>query len=227
MTLPKFPPLQTQDFGWFKQSRLSVKGRRDVSQLIPGFYHIFDAVGDTKEIIVTAPFVNGVSGLAYDISNPKGLYHYDIDTDVLKEIGGVGGFNFDVILEQNGDNVKNGGNINPDQVLFVILTDGAENASKEWDLGSLSELIKEKQDQKERPWQFTFVGANIDEWATAKSLGGAKLARSSLAYNATSDGMAFMSANLCSATRMYRNSGEATVDSFFDQDASGEDFEGN
>lgn len=54
------------------------------------------------------------------------------------------------------------------QVLVVIITDGQENASREYTSDSIQNLIKAKQQEK---WEFLFLGANIDAIATASNLG--------------------------------------------------------
>ncbi len=46
-----------------------------------------------------------------------------------------------------------------EKVIFVITTDGYENASKEYNYASVKELIGEKQKEG---WEFIFMGANID-----------------------------------------------------------------
>lgn len=53
----------------------------------------------------------------------------------------------------------------PDQVICVIVTDGIENASKEFTLEQVKKEI-EKSD-----WEFVFIGANQDAVLTAKSIG--------------------------------------------------------
>ena len=55
------------------------------------------------------------------------------------------------------------------KVIFIITTDGYENASHEYSYGSLKKLIEKK---KEEGWEFIFLGANIDAAATAGSFGG-------------------------------------------------------
>ncbi|MDO4573382.1 MAG: VWA domain-containing protein [Clostridia bacterium] len=56
-----------------------------------------------------------------------------------------------------------------DRVLFVIITDGAENASREYTLDRVKALIEQ---QKERyGWEFIFLGANIDAVKTADRFG--------------------------------------------------------
>lgn len=56
-----------------------------------------------------------------------------------------------------------------DKVLFVVTTDGMENASHEYSLSRVRELITR---QKERyGWDFLFLGANIDAIAAASRFG--------------------------------------------------------
>jgi hypothetical protein len=48
----------------------------------------------------------------------------------------------------------------PGTVLCLIMTDGLENASKEWSYDSVKALITQQRDQYN--WSFVFLGANID-----------------------------------------------------------------
>jgi len=56
----------------------------------------------------------------------------------------------------------------PDRVLCVIITDGYENASKEWARDKIVDLIREKE---KRNWEFVFLSANLDAIAQATNLG--------------------------------------------------------
>ncbi len=53
-----------------------------------------------------------------------------------------------------------------DKVLFVIITDGYENASKEFDQKTIRNLI-----QKNSDWEFVYIGADIDSYKTGGELG--------------------------------------------------------
>jgi hypothetical protein len=53
-------------------------------------------------------------------------------------------------------------------VLFVIQTDGQENASKEFTREKISELIKQKESDG---WTFVYLGANQDAWSVGQSFG--------------------------------------------------------
>ena len=60
-------------------------------------------------------------------------------------------------------------NYRADKVLFVITTDGMENASREFDYEKIKKMI-EKQ-KSEYGWEFIFLGANIDAAEVAGRFG--------------------------------------------------------
>lgn len=55
-----------------------------------------------------------------------------------------------------------------EKVIFVITTDGQENASQEYSYKMVKQLIEKHQ---ENGWQFIFMGANIDVAKEASNLG--------------------------------------------------------
>jgi len=57
----------------------------------------------------------------------------------------------------------------PGLVIFVVVTDGYENASKEFGKPQIKQLIERR--QRDSGWQFTFLGANQDAFAEAGSMG--------------------------------------------------------
>ena len=57
----------------------------------------------------------------------------------------------------------------PAKTLFVITTDGMENASRKYTAENVKKLIKEKQDKD--GWEFLFLGANIDAVSAANDIG--------------------------------------------------------
>ena len=57
----------------------------------------------------------------------------------------------------------------PGKVIFVITTDGLENASHEFTYEKVKGLIKHQ--QKKYNWEFIFLGANIDAAKEADSIG--------------------------------------------------------
>ena len=56
----------------------------------------------------------------------------------------------------------------PERTLFVIITDGLENASHRYSSNEVKRMIEA---QKENKWEFLFLGANIDAVETAKTYG--------------------------------------------------------
>jgi hypothetical protein len=57
----------------------------------------------------------------------------------------------------------------PDQVLFVIITDGEENASRQYNRLQVRERITHQHDAYQ--WQFVYLGANQDVFKEAAALG--------------------------------------------------------
>ena len=57
----------------------------------------------------------------------------------------------------------------PGRTLFVITTDGAENASRKYGPRAIKALVE--REKRKYGWEFIFLGANIDAIATAAGLG--------------------------------------------------------
>ena len=57
----------------------------------------------------------------------------------------------------------------PAKVIFVITTDGYENASREFSYNKVRELIIHQQEKYN--WEFVFLGANIDASKEAENIG--------------------------------------------------------
>jgi len=54
-------------------------------------------------------------------------------------------------------------------VMMVIITDGQENASKEYDARKVKQMIQEREQSEN--WQFIYMGADLDNFADADILG--------------------------------------------------------
>ena len=90
----------------------------------------------------------------------------------------------------------------PAKVIFVIITDGMENSSREFTYSKVRELIRH---QKEKyNWEFVFLGANIDAVREADNIG----IYEDNAYNfeATGDGVREMYCMACEAVTEKRKS---------------------
>lgn len=57
----------------------------------------------------------------------------------------------------------------PGKVIFVIMTDGEENSSKEYKLQHIKEKIKFRQEKNK--WEFIFMGADQDAWSAGGGMG--------------------------------------------------------
>ena len=57
----------------------------------------------------------------------------------------------------------------PEKTLFIITTDGYENASRRYDYEKVRQMIQHEKEK--HGWEFLFLGANIDAAAEAKRFG--------------------------------------------------------
>jgi hypothetical protein len=105
-------------------------------------------------------------------------------------------------------------NKRPEKVLFVIVTDGEENSSKEFSRKQVFGIIETvKRDHK---WGFTFVGANQDSFAEAGSLGIDR--GSTLNYVSTAKGVRNMSRSVSNYVHDYLSTGDAQYSDEDNQD---------
>ena len=81
------------------------------------------------------------------------------------------------LLDAVGGSIHHIGNVHkyarkedrPEKTLFVITTDGMENASREYTYSRLKEMIDRQKDKY--GWEFIFLGANIDAAKEAARFG--------------------------------------------------------
>ena len=72
----------------------------------------------------------------------------------------------------------------PEKTVFVITTDGQENASHSFSRSKIRQLVQDKQQKDE--WEFLFLGANMDAIAAAQDIG--IQARNSVRYMSDAQG---------------------------------------
>ena len=87
-----------------------------------------------------------------------------------------------------------------DDVIFVIITDGAENASKKYDQKKVFGLIEEK---KKMGWNFLFLGANQDAIEAGAYMGIS--ASNSVNYNANADSVNTLYNNVSAKVSTFRS----------------------
>jgi uncharacterized protein YegL len=93
----------------------------------------------------------------------------------------------------------------PDHIVVAVITDGLENASREWSHLQVMDSVKARIAEG---WHFTFLGANQDAIQEGRGMGVA--ADASLTYAATADGTReAMSATSASLRRMRRGESES------------------
>lgn len=88
----------------------------------------------------------------------------------------------------------------PETVTMVIVTDGAENSSREWALPAVNKLVGDQQDQWH--WMFLYLGANQDAVLVGQGLGIA--AGNSVTYDPDAEGVAMAYAGASAATTRSR-----------------------
>ena len=80
------------------------------------------------------------------------------------------------LIDAMGDAIKHIRNVHkyareedvPEKTIFVITTDGMENASRKYSSNEVKRLVET---QTKEGWEFLFLGANIDAVETAKTYG--------------------------------------------------------
>lgn len=101
-----------------------------------------------------------------------------------------------------------------EKYLFVVLTDGQENTSKEYDALDMKNL-KAKLEIKNN-WTFVYLGANQDSYATASIY---DFASSNISnFNATEKGTGMAFATLSVATRGYSAAPTMSTNAFYTKD---------
>lgn len=106
----------------------------------------------------------------------------------------------------------------PDNVIVMVVSDGAENASREYTSAAIKEMIERQ--TNDYSWTFTFLGTNQDALLSAQGLGIA--ASAALSYSPTGHGVSSALASASAAVTRTR-SGEAFRYSLDERAAAVED----
>ena len=172
----------------------------ETHQKLPGDANLTLVKFDTKyEIVHNGVDVRSVKPLDKTTYSPGGC------TALLDAVGKAideVGKRYDALSEEE----------KPGKVIFLIITDGEENSSKEYTL----KHIKDKTTQRQNidKWEFIFMGANQDAWAAAGHMGYANAVNYSVTdINRTMKAAAVYSMN----SRMY--SEKTSLDNFNLSDA--------
>jgi len=103
----------------------------------------------------------------------------------------------------------------PSRVVMVVITDGQENASREFRKDQIEKMIKEKQEKA--TWQFVFLSADLN--AIGDALASGVRAASTLAHDKDGHGVGAAWASLSRRVSDYRSGNKEDV-SFSDEDRS-------
>lgn len=121
------------------------------------------------EALISTVLFNHVSRVIYDRVPIDRIRHM---TDRDYSVGGN-----TALLDAVGSAIRHIGNVHkyaraedvPEHTVFVITTDGMENASRLYNVRRIKEMIKHQ--RVKYGWEFLFLGANIDAVRTAASFG--------------------------------------------------------
>ena len=103
----------------------------------------------------------------------------------------------------------------PGLVVFVVMTDGQENSSKEFSKATIKEMIERQQQQYN--WHFTFLGANQDAFAEAGGIGIAAAGIANCAFDKLEVAYRMTGAKL-SRMRKQRSDGATVNNAFTEQE---------
>lgn len=139
----------------------------------------------TEVVHENAP-IHSVPQLSADTYQPRG------GTPLLDSLGETiasTGRTLKVIPEAN----------RPDKVVFVIITDGQENASRRFNNAQIKEMLEHQTNVYK--WQFIYLGANQDAFAEAGNMGIAMSYAANFAPANMSDAFEVASQNVASFRR--------------------------
>lgn len=86
-----------------------------------------------------------------------------------------------------------------DKVIMAVLTDGEENASKEFTKDQIKSMVKHAEDHK---WDILYLVANVDAFSDKNSIG--TMASNTANYTASAQGSASSFSSMSSKTRSLR-----------------------
>jgi hypothetical protein len=142
-------------------------------------------------------------------SEIRELTEKDYTPDAMTALHDAIGISVNGLKNRISDKLKNG----EASAFVVILTDGHENASKEYNSSKIKDIITEL--EKTNLWTFTFIGANQNAVLTANNLGISS--NNTVNYMASGVGTELAFASLSSSfskRAVYRSAGVFTNDSY-------------
>ena len=179
-------------FNSFLGEQQKVKGEASISLIQ------FD---DKYEVVYSDKDINSANRLTEETFQPRGMTA--LNDAIGRTINSVG--QRFVATDENE---------RPDKVVFVILTDGFENASKEFSALKINEMISHQ--RYTYKWEFIFIGANQDAALSAKAIGIS--ANAALTYAANAEGTEEAFGSIARNVAKYRVSNVAAALNFSEED---------
>ena len=138
---------------------------RLTNDTIEGFNGFIESQKDDTKTILTTILFDTSWNILHD-----GMDVYEVEPMTTKDyIAGGGTAMLDAIGETINMVQDRHDEEKPDNVLFVITTDGEENASKKFTKSQIEKMIKHQTNG--HGWNFMFLGANMDAVKEASSIG--------------------------------------------------------
>lgn len=139
-----------------------------VNDTIGGFNSFVESQKDDTKTTLTTVLFDTTWKVLHD-----GIDVYEVEPMTTKEYIPYGGT---AMLDAIGETINRVqdrydelGEKKPDNVLFVITTDGEENSSCKFNKAQIEKMIKHQ--TKGHGWEFIFLGANMDAVKEANTLG--------------------------------------------------------
>jgi len=165
-----------------------------------------DAVGGFNSFLREQKSMEGDANLSLILFDDQ--YEVKLDSvplNEVKEIESLGPRGMTAMNDAIGRAMSSLFERNPDKAIVCILTDGRENASREYNNSQIKEMIQRAENEK--GWQVIYLAANQDGFAEGAARGIA--ANNVLNYTADSAGINDAYASMNASVRSYRN--EATT----------------
>jgi len=102
----------------------------------------------------------------------------------------------------------------PERVIFVIITDGLENTSKEFTGKQIKEMIEHQ--QQKYNWDFVYLGANQDAIAVGESMGMKR--GNTMTYEENCEGTQFALKSISDNMKAYRQGDSGVKAQFFNDE---------
>ena len=178
------------------------------SDTIGGFNSMISEQRETRseldEVLVSTVLFSDESDV---VSDRIPINRIEPMTDSQYRVGGC-----TALLDTLGGAIRHIGNVHkyarkedvPDRTLFVVITDGLENASRRYSHEEVRKLIDRQRDRY--GWEFMFLGANMDAVTEATGLGFSS--KNSVTYCCDSVGTSLNYNALGGAISSFRSRGE-------------------